>query len=325
MKKTLILAASLLIGTAAQAELSPKLEKEIDSKTATAIYNAMDRFVSTTDNDAISEITYDCWNDGLKEISRRIDIDLNPGWVNKRKFRKGFDEFCEAYDAAAPQCENIREITERSSIRAYKCGAESMHMMHDGKGEMGFSGYHEGALATLKNYQISIAQTLSFKTAKPDSNQVYVVADSLQNLFNYILKTYHNAMTREVSFVAETKNSGIMRVRSYLNETESTKGAVTYVAGDNAVPIWEKAYDTFMSLLGYDANISLTYKRSSRMLTLYSPENHIVYAACLRDNVFYMFMGGYFGNQPFLPSNWMHAREVKGNVSYYDSEEVESE
>lgn len=312
MKKSIILAASMLLWTGAHAEISPKLAKEINSSTVTEIYNAMDRFAADVDSDAFAEIMYDCWPDGRKMLTRRIQLPLAPQNPERARQKKGFKDFCTAYDRSNPGGSNVRNtIDSISSVRLYEFGIDpNAQSINRNAGKIVIAERKEAALASLRDNTIAIAQMLSYSTDKPDADAVSACADTLTNMFNTLQQLPVSKGTRLAHFTAETKNSGILRVRSYMKEEDVTEGQVQYLSCSDAETIWNKIYDTYMSFMNYDADISLTYMRKNRMLMLYSPSNHIINAACLKDNVIYLFTGTYSGNTPYLPSNWMHSVKI---------------
>ncbi len=79
---------------------------------------------------------------------------------------------------------------------------------------------------------------------------------------------------------------------------------------------WIKTYDLFMAHFGSNANISLTYYRSKRMVTLIDYETKTIYAASFKaqnpskysTGTLNMIIAHYSGDTPYLPANWTTAK-----------------
>ena len=164
--------------------------------------------------------------------------------------------------------------------------------------------YH-AAVDHLRRKGVRPAEDITDSPPEPPEEPDNMLTELLDNALELI-----SAEERTATFTAETKSSGILRVRSYMKEEDVTRGKVMYISCSNIEPIWNKIYETYMGFMDYDADISLTYMRKNRMLTLYSPSSHILNAACMKDNIIYLFTGTYSGTNPYLPSNWTHSVRI---------------
>ncbi|MDE6513372.1 MAG: hypothetical protein K2L05_04210 [Muribaculaceae bacterium] len=314
MNKSFILITSLLFCIGIKAEIPSKLEKEINTQTATEIYNAMDRFAADVDTDAIAEIAYDCWPIGRKMLTRRIEIPLAQNWPERSRQKNCFKEVCDVFDSCRREIGGShvkKTIDSISSVRVYDYGRDPEAFEINRKaGRIVVAESREAAVATLKDEQIILAQILSFAAPQPTEDALKACADTLTKLYDTLRLLPISKGERTVMFTAETKSSGILRVRSYMKEEEVTQGKVMYLSCSDLQPIWRKIYESYMSFMDYDADISLTYMRKNRMLMLYSPTSHILNAACIKENIIYMFTGSYSGTNPFLPSNWTNSVRI---------------
>lgn len=314
MKKSIIISTLLLLCVGTHAELSPKLELEIDSKAASAIFKAMDRFIAETGPDAFSEITYDCWPDGHKQISRKIEIDMNQQGIDKSKYIKSFDKFCETYDQVIPRGKTTKNIIDSvNSVRAYMDRLDlNARQMNSTVGKAVRMEYREGALAsTLNDNNLIIGQTITIYSAEPGDDAAKACNDTLAELFNNLKDTQPKCISGKKSFTAETKNSGMLRVRSQMKKDNVTSGELLGLSTGDLASLWQKIYDTYMSFIGSDADISLTYQRKNHMLLLYSPTTRQINAACYKYDMIYLFTGSYIGDNPYLPANWTYTAVVR--------------
>lgn len=308
MKRIIIITALLLGGIGARAEMSKKLKNEVNSTSATEIYNAMDNLIAHKEINGFEEINYDCWPNGSKMLSRNIIEPLPSQGPERERLKEIFKDYCATYDRARPSgSSGARNIIDSiSSIRVYSDGVDLEAIEINRKaGRIVMAERREMAMATLKNNIVSIGQSVTFLAGKPEQAALTACTDTLTQLFATLK---HSPLAQDsftTSFIAEAKSSGILRVRIYMKEEDVTSGEVLCLSGPDIEQTWQKIYDTYLRFIGYDADISLTYRRKNLTLMLYSPTNHTLNAACMKDNKIYLFTGSYTGNNPYLPANWM--------------------
>lgn len=324
MKKMILAALTAATALVASAWWQPQ---DVNPSIA-GIYTVMGNFATEGYNDALSELTYDCYPSGEKAFTRRFQVNINEHSADSvqitselRRAVKGFDRVL----ASLPHSPKLRKLSRDSDgtlLRAYVKSANNV-ISNNGDGYVGFTDSTEGAMLRVKNGHVEMAQTFRVKTNDPLASDITPLGDKMTDFLDELLQEFSSRETRMVEFEAEPRTSGIVRLRDiYANPEEVTKGVVTEFAGKDATTAWEIISHDILSLVGENYDMSITYLRDRRLLTLQGHSSKSLMAACIKDGVCYVFCGNYYGKQPFLPANWIHAVAVKGQVSYYNSEEV---
>lgn len=324
MKKLILtaLAAATTLGAAAwwhPKDTSPSIAKT---------YELMADFATEGYNDAVSEMTYDCYPSGEKVFTRRLQVDLKEHPADSALIKPALATAIKDFDkmlASLPASSKIRKVStdvDGNITRAYAKSSFESAMSFDGAIGLGATGTTEGAMLKVNDGNIEMAQTFRVKTDWPLISDSIPLGVKMDEISNELRAQYPNGDYRMVKFEAEPRNSGVIRLRdTYANSDEMTMGMAWEVSGGrDGYFAWEEVSSKMLALVGEDYDMSLTYVRNRRLVTLQGNRSKTLMAACYKDNTCYIFVGGYIGKQPFLPSNWMHA--VRGNVSYYNSEEV---
>ncbi len=323
MKKLILAALTAATALGASAWWQPQ---DVNPSIA-EIYQTMGNFATEGYNDALSELTYDCYPSGEKAFTRRFHVRLNDLRADSaqitselRRAVKGFDRML----ASLPPSPKLRKVSRDSDgtlLRAYVKSANSS--VAADPAYIGFTDSTEGAFLRVKNGHLEMAQTFRVKTNDPVAADSISPGDKMTAFLYEATQKYPYRELRMVEFEAEPRTSGVIRLRDvYANPEEVTKGMVTEFTGDAAIPAWNIISDDILSLVGENYDMSITYLRDRRLITLQGHSSKTLMAACLKDGVCYVFCGSYYGKQPFLPANWIQAVAVKGKVSYYNSVEV---
>lgn len=327
MKKLILTVLAALTGLGASAwwdmrNLNPSI---------ISIYETMGRFAINGYDDAVSELTYDCYPTGKKVLSRRLQVNMNEHLNDTADIKAWLGRTITDFDDVLASLPNSKEIKKISSdidgnvTRAYVRSTPGFISMGDGAVTgLGSTDISEGAILKVCDGNIEMAQTFRVKSDEPLVSDTLPLGENMSEILNELQSEYRNSESRIVDFVAEPRNSGVIRLRdSYANSEEVTKGILWRVSGKkDALVAWETVLNDILAMVGEDYDMSLTYIRDRRLITMQGNRSKTLMAACYKDGTCYVFSGGYFGKQPFLPSNWMHALSVRGNVSYYNNEEV---
>lgn len=298
MKKLLAIAIAA-VSLAASATLPANLRKQIKDTDALAFFNAMDDF-ENTHPDGFSLVTYDSYPDGRKVIGRRIDY-----W-NRPANTPAINRICAVFDSitAAPNPNRIvvRNINGDSQLRVYKLKDSADDYVFD----LSSSAANDGSTSACINRgdRLLIAQSWTIHTGKIQGK---TDLKSLNNEIRNLSKT-KGAFSSRVTF-AERRASAGLRQRNEAPVTSNTLDCERIIIPDARVQQWIDLHHSFMESLGADGDISLTYNRNNRMVTLVDMAEKTVYAARLSGKTLTILIGRY-KDTPFLPDNWAVGQEA---------------
>lgn len=297
MKKLLAIALAA-VSLAASATLPANLRKQIKDTDALAFFNAMDDF-ENTHPDGFSLVTYDSYPDGRKVIGRRIDY-----W-NRPVNTPAINRICAVFDSitAAPNPNRIvvRNINGDSQLRVYKLKDSADDYVFDLS-----SSANDGSTSACINRsdRLLIAQSWTIHTGKIQGK---TDLKSLNNEIRNLSKT-KGAFSSRVTF-SERRSSTGLRLRNEAPVTSNTLDCERIIIPDARVQQWIDLHHRFMESLGAEGDISLTYNRNNRMVTLVDMAEKTVYAARLSGKTLTILIGRY-KDTPFLPDNWAVGQEA---------------
>lgn len=297
MKKLLAIALAA-VSLAASAALPANLRKQIKDTDALAFFNAMDDF-ENTHPDGFSLVTYDSYPDGRKVIGRRIDY-----W-NRPANTPAINRICAVFDSitAAPNPNRIvvRNINGDSQLRVYKLKDSADDYVFDLS-----SSANDGSTSACINRgdRLLIAQNWTIPTGKIQGK---TDLKSLNNEIRNLSKT-KGAFSSRVTF-SERRSSTGLRLRNEAPVTSNTLDCERIIIPDARVQQWIDLHHRFMESLGAEGDISLTYNRNNRMVTLVDMAEKTVYAARLSGKTLTILIGRY-KDTPFLPDNWAVGQEA---------------
>lgn len=298
MKKLLAIALAA-VSLAASAALPANLRKQIKDTDALAFFNAMDDF-ENTHPDGFSLVTYDSYPDGRKVIGRRIDY-----W-NRPANTPAINRICAVFDSitATPNPNRIvvRNINGDSQLRVYKLKDSADDYVFD----LSSSAANDGSTSACINRgdRLLIAQSWTIPTGKIQGK---TDLKSLNNEIRNLSKT-KGAFSSRVTF-AERRGSTALRQRNEAPVTSNTLDCERIIIPDARVQQWIDLHHRFMESLGAEGDISLTYNRNNRMVTLVDMAEKTVYAARLSGKTLTILIGRY-KDTPFLPDNWAVGQEA---------------
>ncbi len=307
MKRLLFIAAiAASVVSTASAKVPETLRRQSTDTDAIAFFNAMDDF-ETANPDGISVVTYDSYPDGTKVIMRRIDYSRNDDEPQER--------ICAVFDSitAKPDPNRIamRNISGKMSlVRVYKMKESPNDNTIDLSSNSGSVEAGTAACINIVN-GVTIAQNWTIHTDHPQG------APNLKKLNDAI-----NALAKEKDTVrrfdysdAPRPNRGGLRMRDPEPITNHLEYDRIFLP-DASVQQWIDLRHTFMESLGADGDISLTYYRQYRMVTLVDMATKTVYAAEFHSNApeggkpgMLTILVGHYVEEPFLPVDWATLRK----------------
>jgi len=304
MKRNLLFAAAAVLAVTASAELPENLASQAKDNDAIAIFNAMDRFEEAIP-DGFSSINYDAYPDGTKVIARRSDLPAVRNSAAETALINLFDSITAKPDARKIV---VKDIDTHRSLRAYKL-KDGDDMSIDLSAINGPGFMTSAAVERRENGDITIVQNWTFPTSGTYG------AANLSALDKQIekLRDTSGAITEKLQLAERVDCGGALRLRASVQQAEKTLDSNRLTIPDCSVFTWIDLHHSFMSYFGADANISLTYVRGPRMVTLVDLTRKKIYAARYRstnDNAgtLTVLTADYTTADPFLPDNWATAR-----------------
>jgi len=304
MKRNLLFAAAAAVAFMAQAELPGAIASQAKDTDAIAVFNAMDRFEEAFP-DGFSSINYDAYPDGNKVIARRIDLFAIRDCAATAALLAVFDSITATPDARRIV---VKDIDTHRSLRAYKMkDGDDMSIDLSAINSPGFM--TSAAIDRRENGNITVVQNWTFPTRGRYG------AANLSALDKRIekLRGISGAITEKLQLSERIDCGGALRLRASEARSENTLDCNRLIVPDSPVDRWIDLHHLFMSYLGADANISLTYTRGSRMVTLVDLSRKKIYAARYRASndhagVLTVLTADYDSASPFLPYNWATSR-----------------
>ncbi|MCX4331702.1 MAG: hypothetical protein OSJ24_05855 [Muribaculaceae bacterium] len=301
--------------------------KELTNSIATS-YELMAWFSQEGYNDALSELTYDCYPSGEKMFARRFQCNINEHPEYSSMIKSELDCAIDKFDrllASLPASPRIRKVSsdvDGITIRAYAKSISEIASFNENTIGIGTNDITEGAVLKVNDGNIEMAQSFRVKNDNTTAAGEESLETKITNIVDKIHHDYPEADMRPAEFEFEPRNSGIIRLRNaYANSNETTIGIVHKITGknnttglNNGVLAWEHISSDILAMVGEDYDMSITYVRGRRLVTLQDHKSKTILAACYKDNTCYYFVGTYRGKQPFLPSNWMYAPKAIGNA-----------
>lgn len=295
--KLLTLALAAITATA---QLPDDLKSQATDTDAAAFFLAMDR-VEKEFPDATSQATYDAYPDGVKIITRRIDITVDNAKLT--------DYICHVFDSitALP---NADRIVAKNSIgnkmsRVYKIKTDPYDNTVDLSDLTAINSSSAAAVVKQGN-NITIVQSWTINSNRR------LGAPDLKALNNRIAKLQEQNNTTVFTTkqdYTESKSNGVRVRKSHDQKTDYVD--IKHITFYNTnVSNWINLHHQFMAYLGANANISLTYMRNERYVTITDYANKTIYAAKYSQSAIagngslYVALAKYSGQQPYIPSNW---------------------
>lgn len=286
-------------------DLPQNLLRHTTDTDAHAFYQAMNA-LEDEHPDGMSLVTYDSYPDGIKVISRRIDL---PGYsicVNGADVYTPIDRICAVFDSitATPDSNRlvIKNINGRNTqTRVYKLRESPDDMTID----LSATSVPGGTSAcVIRDGNLVVAQNWTIRTGEPQGKpDMKALNDAIAALTakdgSYLMKlTMHE----------QQLNAGLLRSR--LRQQKSVnKLECTRVNIPNApVQDWIDLHHVFMDYVGAEGDISLTYNRNERLVTLVDMAAHRIYAARYYNTRGLYILVGTYTDTPFLPAGWETAR-----------------
>ncbi|MDE6278843.1 MAG: hypothetical protein K2M05_02615 [Paramuribaculum sp.] len=300
MKKTAALLYALCIFLPSQAIMPDDLRRyaEKDGEQM-AIFDAMDR-AEQDDPDSMDKITYDAYPDGRRVISRQLS------YAPKSRKRL-FEVFDSLLNIPNPQ--RFAFKSENSIVYQFGVNDASRPLVINLGSDNTSTLKNVAAITTGNMFTVAQSWTIDLSRFNTPGN-----FSTITEQFDQLAKK-RDSFTKNVTFPIQTSQGGILRLRD--NETspeEKVTGRRVIDTKSNALE-WIHTYDLFMEHFGTDENISLTYYRNKRMVTLIDYETKTIYAACFKaetpsktaNGTLIMLIAQYSGSTPYLPSNWTSA------------------
>lgn len=302
MKRLLFIAAiAASVVSAASAKVPETLRRQSTDTDAIAFFNAMDDF-ETANPDGMSVVTYDSYPDGTKVISRRID--LFSGNISLDRICAVFDSITSKSDPNRIALRNING--KMSQVRVYKIKESADDNTIDFSSNGGSVAGNTSACISNSGGDLIIAQNWTIHTNRRQG------APNLKKLNDAI-----NALAKEKGVIRETNysdaprpNTGGLRMRDLRPITNHLEYDNIFLP-DASVQQWIDLHHTFMESLGADGDISLTYYRKYRMVTLVDMATKTIYAATFASNApeggapgMLAILVGRYVEEPFLPQTW---------------------
>ncbi len=305
MRKILLTAALATI-TTAMAELPLDLQPQVTDTDAKAFFLAMDQ-VEREFPDATSEVTYDTYPDGVKIITRRIDLPMIG--EDAKLMNKLSNYICNVFDSitATPDANRmvVNNFRGETMNRVYKIKSDPYDNTVNMSDLTDISS-SAAAAVVIQNNVLTIAQSWTITTDKR------LGAPNLTALIRVIQRLVDDKDAKKVTTHDDYSNPSSNGVRIRKNREPVTDHVeVEQITLHNTnVSNWINLHHQFMAYLGANANISLTYWRNERMVTLTDYDNKTIYAAKYtasaipRNGSLYIATAKYSGQQPYLPVNW---------------------
>lgn len=300
MKRNLLFMAVAAIAITSSAKVPEIIASQTNDTDAMAIYNAMDEFEQNFP-DGFSSVNYDGYPDGIKVIARRIDFPIH----NEKDVTPIMNVFDSITTSPNARRIVVKDINSNRSLRVYKMkDGDNINIDLSNVNGPNFS--TSMAIDYVKNNSITIVQNWTLRNSRTYG------AANFSALDNYIekLRTFPSTITEKLQLTEQTDCGGALRLRVSEPKSENKLDCTRLVAFDSPVSNWIELHHVFMSYLGADANISLTYTRGSRTVTLVDLSQKKIYAARYRSvsdsqkGILTVLVANYDCDTPFLPDNW---------------------
>lgn len=299
MKRLLSIAAiAALTAATAPAKVPETLRRQTSDTDAVAFYNAMDDF-EAANPDGTTLVTYDSYPDGTKVISRRIDWHI--------RNTPALQRICAVFDSITaksdPKKIAIRNINGNNEVRIYKLKESDNDITVD------FSGGTSkiGATSACINIgaDVVLAQNWTVRTGKKQGSP------DLKRLARAIEALAAEKGARTLKGTAGERSDNHQSRNSLRQRRSSGDNRMEYertVLKNAGVHQWINLHHVFMESVGADGNISLTYERRDRMVSLIDQANKTIYTACYTANSDssgrLVILTGKYTGEPFLPAGW---------------------
>lgn len=303
MKKILLFISAtctiLSAGAAMPENLRRYAEKDADQM---AIFDAMDRAEDYT-RDSMNKITYDAYPDGKRNISRQLTNTLAFESARKsvRELNAVFDSIISQPN---PQCFVFKN--DNTIICQFR-PAEANSMIVDFS-DSNFAAQKNASAFTTRSGYMDAAQSWTITTDMPVQTGDFT---AIKNQFDKIAARQHS-IKQNVRFPIQAAQGGALRLRDHEIQSDNQVIGKRVIDAKASTSDWIHTYDLFMAHFGADEDISLTYYRNKRMVTLINYTTKTIYAACFRSDIPNMASNGtltiliadYTGPIPYLPENW---------------------
>lgn len=304
MKKHLMLAAAALSAMTLEAKMPEPMRSQVSNNDAIEIFDSMDNFEQTY-RDFTSNFAYDCYADGTKTFERRIWASYL-GNENGPQQLKDIMKFTTLYydiiERPSPRRLAMSEDNGLKSQRlVYVVAADSSRTPRIDLTKLRSSNSEVFVYETTPDY-FSIFQYLTSEPASTPAG-----AANLSALDNRIgeLAAFPRAASTAASFSEQTRASGALRTQSDLYEmSNSTSGTLYSIKPERLTGDWIDLYNLFYDHIGKNENISMTYDRNSRFVSLQDLAAKRIIAACYDHGIIYIFDGTYTSDTPYLPTDW---------------------
>lgn len=301
MKKTAALLYALCIFLPSQATMPDDLRRyaEKDGEQM-AIFDAMDN--AERDNpDSMDKITYDAYPDGRRVISRQL---FHAPKSRKRLF--------EVFDSLLniPNSRRFAFKSDNSIVYQFGVNDVSTPLVIDLGSDNASTLKNVAAITTGNMFTVAQSWTIDLSRFNTPGN-FSTITEQFDRLAgeggSYIM---------DVTFPIETSRGGMLRLRDNERSPEEKVTGRRVVGTKSNGPEWIKTYDLFMEHFGTNENISLTYYRNKRMVTIIDYDTKTIYAASFKaqnpskysNGTLYMIIAHYSGDTPYLPANWTTAK-----------------
>lgn len=294
------LAAAAALSPKAYDDLPPALLRHVTDTDAHAFFKAMNDF-EDTHADGLSLATYDSYPDGTKVISRRIDF----ANYFVASIASPIDRICAVFDSitAIPN-ENrltVRNIDGNRQSRVYKL-KESVDDMTIDLSATSTPG--STSACVIRDGNLVIAQNWTIPTGRPQGKpDLKALNDAIADL-----AAQNGAFTTRLTLREHQNNAGDLRRRYAEPESDNKLVCRRITIPKATTQQWIDLHHVFMDYFGADGDLSLTYIRNQRMVTLVDMASKRIYAARFSSNRGLVILVGDYTGEPFLPNGWDTAR-----------------
>lgn len=300
MKKTAALLYTLCIFLPSQATMPDDLRRfaEKDGEQM-AIFDAMDR-AERDDPDSMEKITYDAYPDGRRVISRQ----LSHAPKSRKRLFEVFDSLLNI-----PNPQRFAFKSDNSIVYQFGVNDVSKPLVIDLGSDNASMLKNVAAITTGNMFTVAQSWTIDISRFNTPGN-----FSNITEQFDRLAKK-GGSFTKNVTFPIQVSRGGMLRLRdNETNPEEKVTGQRVIDVKANALD-WIHTYDLFMEHFGSNENISLTYYRNKRMVTLIDYDTKTIYAACFKaeypnlssTGTLIMLIAQYSGSTPYLPANWTTA------------------
>lgn len=299
MKKLFLLISAACFIFPAGATLPDYLRRYADKDgDQMAVFTAMDR-LEDENRDSMHKINYDAYPDGRRFLSRQIINQLN---THKTK------RIYAVFDSIISRPNTQRFAFKNDNTVVCQFGATDMNNLVVDFTDSGFAAQKNASAITMKGNLLYVAQAWTINTPEPTTDGNFT---AINNQFNKIADKAHS-FVKDFNCSIQTSPGGVLRLRD--NETDSdnkvTGKRVIYTKATTRE--WIHTYDLFMEHFGANENISLSYYRYKRTVTLIDYSSKTIYAAYFRPDIpntdsngtLTVLIATYSGPHPYLPENW---------------------